>query len=83
MSKPKKATRIEKGILLAAVWLARDMDRPSMAVDLLKHHGVNNLDVSDHAEFDREVFADLNKYNEVRFVLEVRKPIACLECPGK
>jgi len=67
--KHRKATRIEKGLLLAVVWLAKDMDQPSVAADLAKAYGVNNLDVSDHAEFDQEVFAQLNEYSGINLML--------------
>lgn len=69
MPKPKKATRIEAGILLAVVWLSRDKDDWTAAAELAKTYGVANRDVSDHAEFDRETFARLNEHERCNFHL--------------
>lgn len=67
--KPKKPTRIEKGILLAVVWLYQDANQPAMAANLARNFGVHDRDVSDHAEFDLEVYAKLNASESTRFVL--------------
>jgi len=67
--KPKKPTRIEKGILLAVVYLANDLDQPTMAANLARSHGVHNLDVSDAADFDKEVYAELNKEDHMDLIL--------------
>lgn len=67
---PKKPTRIEKGLLLAVVWLYQDAHSPSMAANIARDFGVHDLDVSGHAEFDIAVFAKLNASEGTRFFLE-------------
>jgi len=67
MKNPRKPTRLEKGILIAVVWLAKDVDRPNTAADLAVAYGVSRLDVSGLGGFDREVLEGLNGYPGVEF----------------
>ena len=71
--KPKKPTRIEKGILLCVVWLAEDGREPSVAAEMAKSWGVHNLDVTDSEPFDRDVFERLNKNERTQFHLSNAK----------
>jgi len=69
MKTPRKPTRIEKGILLAVVWLYQDADQPSVAANLAKSYGLHALDLSDCADLDREVFQKLNDAEGTKFIL--------------
>ena len=73
MAKPKRPTRIEKGILLCVVWLSEDGGEPSVAADMAKSWGVDKLDVSKLEPFDREVFERLNKTEGTKFYLSNAK----------
>lgn len=70
---PKKPTRIEKGLLLAVTWLHTDADQPSMAAYLAKSYGLHALDLSDCADFDKEVFRKLNASEGTKFILDNRE----------
>jgi len=69
MKAPRKPTRIEKGLLLAVVWLYQDSDQPSVAANLARSYGLHTLDVSDSADFDKEVFAKMNESEGTNFIL--------------
>lgn len=69
MKTPRKPTRIEKGLLLAVVWLYQDSDQPSVAANLARGYGLHTLDLSDAAEFDKEVLQKLNDAEGTRFIL--------------
>ena len=69
MKPPRKPTRIEKGLLLAVVWLYQDSDQPSVAANLAKSYGLHTLDLSACADFDREVFQKLNDAEGTKFIL--------------
>ena len=70
MLKLRKPTRIEKGLLLAVVWLHQDSDQPSVAANLAKAFGLQNLDVRDLADFDKEVFQKMNTSERCKFILQ-------------
>lgn len=67
--KPKKPTKLQHGILLAVFWLARHLDLPRVAANLAKDHGVDNLDLSDFDDFEKEIYGYLNDYEATNFLL--------------
>lgn len=67
--KPKKPTKLQHGILLAVFWLARYQDLPRMAAGMAKDYGVENLDLSDFDDFEKEIYAYLNKHEATNFHL--------------
>ena len=69
MKAVRKPTRIEKGLLLAVVWLYHDLDQPSVAANLARSYGLHALDLSDTADFDKEVFQKLNISEGTKFIL--------------
>ena len=69
MKAPRKPTRLEKGLLLAVVWLYQDSDQPSVAANLARNYGLDALDLSDAADFDKEVFQKMNDAEGTTFIL--------------
>lgn len=67
--KPKKPTRMENGILLAVVWMYQDAGQPSVAANMAREFGVHDLDVTGHADFDREIYAKMNASEGTKFFL--------------
>jgi hypothetical protein len=69
MKSLRKPTRIEKGLLLAVVWLYQDSDQPSVAANLARGYGLNALDLSDASDFDKHVFQKMNDAEGTKFII--------------
>jgi len=58
-------TMLDKGLLLAARWLV-EQDQPTLAGNMLRDHGLGNLDCSQMEEGDQMALASLNKEYGIR-----------------
>lgn len=63
-----KPSKLSQGILLAARWLV-EYGEPSVAADMIRSHGLNDCDLREMEEQDREVLGKLNDTEKLSFRL--------------
>jgi len=68
-----KPNKLQHGVLLAVFWLARHHDMPTIAANMAKDHGVSDLDVSGFDDFEKEIYAHLNKNESTNFILTTNR----------